>query len=68
LSRDHWDDPDIWISGMNPVTDPVHLAWIIAARTSAMVADVLRAMAAATTAPEAPELLELADRAVASGS
>ncbi|HUB41058.1 MAG TPA: hypothetical protein VMA72_19610, partial [Streptosporangiaceae bacterium] len=58
---DSWNDPDIWLSGMNPIGSPQKLAEMIAARTGAGSTDVLRAMAAATTAPEAAALRALTD-------
>ena len=58
---DSWNDPDIWLSGMDPIGSAQRLAEMIAARTGAGMAEVLRAMAAATTAPEAASLRALAD-------
>ena len=54
------DDPDFSVSGL-PVDSPLTLAQEISARTGAPAAEVVRAMAFATTAPEAPSLAELAD-------
>jgi hypothetical protein len=58
---DSWDDPDIWLNGMNPIGSPERLAEMIPARTGLTPAEVARAMAAAKTAPEAAQLLEFAD-------
>jgi hypothetical protein len=60
-TSDSWDDPDIWLSGLNPIDSPSRLAELIAGRTGSSVGDVLRAMAAASSAPEAPALAQLAN-------
>lgn len=65
-TSDPWDDPDIWLAGLEPISSAARLATMIAARTSASLAAVLRAMASARTAPEAAELARLADVATAS--
>jgi hypothetical protein len=58
-----WNVPDIWINWFtrrSEIQSPLILAELISARTGAATAEVVRAMAAATTAPESPGLLKLA--------
>jgi hypothetical protein len=60
---DSWNDPDIWLSGLRPIPAAPALAEMISARTGVGTADVMRAMAAAKTAPESEELATLARQA-----
>jgi hypothetical protein len=63
-SSDSWSDPDLWLNWITeqfPISSAARLASMIAVRTDAGVADVLRAMGAAGRAPESAELLELAE-------
>ena len=58
------DEPDIWLNwstGKREIDSPLALAELISARTGIATAEVVRAMAAAPTAPEAPILRDLAD-------
>ena len=64
---DSWNDPDIWLSGMNPIGSPQRLAEMISASTALTAAEVARAMAAAKTAPESAALLEMAEFLAAPG-
>lgn len=64
-TSDGFDDPDIWLSGYPAISTPVRLAGLISARTGVSTALVVRAMAAAKTAPEAGELARLADELAA---
>jgi hypothetical protein len=63
-SSDSFDDPDFsigWFTRNREIRNPQQFAELIAARTRASVPDVLRAMSAAKTAPEAAILGELAE-------
>ena len=63
-SSDSFEDPDFsigWFTRSCEISGPQDLAEMIAARTRATVPDVLRAMSAAETAPEAAILAELAE-------
>jgi hypothetical protein len=62
-SSDGDGDPDIWLSWFTycrPISSAAALATMISVRAGASVADVLRALAAARTAPEAADLARLA--------
>jgi hypothetical protein len=62
-SSDSWSDPDFWLNWSTekfPISSAARLASMIAIRTDAGLADVLRAMGAAGTAAESAELLALA--------
>jgi hypothetical protein len=70
-SSDTWSDPDYWLSWFtekHPISSAARLASMIAVRTDASMAEVLRAMAVANTAPESAELLELAETMAKSAS
>ena len=58
---DSWNDPDIWLSGMDPIGSAQRLAEMIAARTGLTPAEVARALATAKTAPESAALLKMAE-------
>jgi hypothetical protein len=63
-SSDSGSDPDFWLNWFSekfPITSAARLASMITVRTGAGLADVLRAMGAASTAPESAELIELAE-------
>jgi hypothetical protein len=56
------DDPDFWLNWFTekmPISSAARLALMIAVRTEHAAVDVFRALAAATTAPEAQEMAEL---------
>lgn len=62
-SSEGWNDPDIllnWFTEKMPIGSAARLATMIAARTDISAADVFRAMATATAAPEGPGLAQLA--------
>jgi hypothetical protein len=61
--RDH-DEPDVslnWFTRRAEIQSPLGLAELISERTGAGTDAAVRAMAAATTAPESASLRELAD-------
>jgi hypothetical protein len=63
-TSDSRDDPDIsvsWFTGQKPVDTPLDLATLISARTGKATHTVVRAMAFAEAAPEAPILREMAE-------
>jgi hypothetical protein len=49
-ASDSRDEPDIWLSGMQPISSPLRLAEMISARTGASMATVTQAMAATAEA------------------
>jgi hypothetical protein len=58
------EDPDVsvsWFTNRREIESPLALAELISARTGAATSAVVRAMAAARSAPEAASLQELAD-------
>jgi hypothetical protein len=58
------DEADVslnWFTRRSEIQSPLSLAEMISERTGATTAEVLRALGAATTAPESAGLLELAD-------
>ena len=60
-SSDSRNDPDIWLAGLEPIRTPLGLAELIAARTGVSTGKVVRALAAATTAPDHYTLVNLAE-------